>query len=424
MTSLQRVDYPGQNKVLINVFFYGILLVYFADCFTPLRLHVDTVRYYLIKDCIEFGCPPDSEPAKDYFPYGYTALLLIFSKLGILTSFSMVLINSIYLVAGLYFLQKAFKQYFSFKSITVIVLINWLFVKFVAHPLSEMQYVFFSLTSIYCYCKFLRNREFKYFLFALLLGWIAFMTRTIGITLIGALVCGLLWEYKEQQIEFFKKNKVLVICILLILVTALILLSEVLGINHYAGVLSEHFKEASLTKRIAWRFKEWGELFINVPSNKIIDRVTGRPGEYAFMLVGLAVFGWFMFQLFKKGSKVPVFIRLYLLFYCLIMFNWPFNDPRFWVPVMPVMAAVVLQASYHTGILKWLKRPWLVVYLALGLFASGYMVYTSFNKKAFVVNQARGDYKNEYEIHFYGKPQSDTAKKINPDVISILKRYD
>ena len=68
-------------------------LVYLVNCLTPLRLHVDMLRYFAIKDCVELGCPPDSAAAKDYLPWGYTGLLLFLSKLGILKSFVIVAIN-------------------------------------------------------------------------------------------------------------------------------------------------------------------------------------------------------------------------------------------------------------------------------------------------------------------------------------------
>lgn len=409
---------------IFRILFFAILVVYIADLFTPLRLHVDTVRYYLIKDCIEIGCPPDSDAAHDYFPYGYTALLLILSKLGILKSFTIVLINSIFLVAGTYFVYKVFQKRIGLYQLFVLVLFNWLFIKFVAHPLSEMQYIFFSLSSVYCYHRFTQSKKIWYLLASLLLGWVAFMTRTIGVTLIAAIVLGILWEYREQQLTFFRKNKLLVAGIFLILALALVLFSKFLGLNHYANVLSEHFKEASFLKRVGWRFKEWGEIFINTPSNKIIDRLAGKPGEIAFMAFGLLVLAWFMYTMFSRKNAIPFFIKAYLIFYCLIMFNWPFNDPRFWVPVMPLMAAIVLHGNFTRRLLKAAAIALTIVYLVLGFIAGGYMVYSSYNKEFFVRNQARGSYKNEYEIHFYGKPQSDTAKKIDKDVLFILQRHD
>jgi hypothetical protein len=412
-------------QTIVKAAFFAILAVYIADCFSPLRLHVDTVRYYAIKDCIEFGCPLNSDAATDYFPYGYTVLLLLFSKLGILKSFPIVFINVVYLIGGLCFLYKTFEKSLSPYFFFAVILLNWLFVKFTAHPLSEMQYIFFSLAGIFYYHRFTQQKKIKYLLLSLLLGWIAFMTRTIGITLIGAIAIDLLWQYKEKQLSFFRKNRLLVIGTLAVLTVLLVLFSKILGINHYGDVLREHFKEAPLFKRIGWRFKEWGEIFINTPSNKVIDRLAGKTGEFAFMAIGLGIFGWFMYTLFSRKNSFPLYIKAYIVFYCLIMFNWPFNDPRFWLPVMPIMAAVVLQGSIpQTGLFRFGRAAYLALYVSLGVFSAGYMVYSSFNKEFLAHNQAKGAYRNEYETHFFGKPQSDTARKIDTLALHVLEKYD
>src|SRR5687767_8080607 len=82
----------------------GLILLYLVNCLTPLRLHVDTIRYFGLKDCFEGNCPP-GRAENDYLPFGYTALLIILSKFGILKSFTIVLMNCIYLFASLYMLK-------------------------------------------------------------------------------------------------------------------------------------------------------------------------------------------------------------------------------------------------------------------------------------------------------------------------------
>src|ERR1700688_2049045 len=111
---LTQPSYALSNRlnIIFKWAFFAMVAVYLIDCFTPLRLHYDSVRYYAIKDCWEFKCPPDSDAAKDYFPIGYTALLFVLSKLGILKSFSIVLINSAFLLSSLYFLYKVFEGSF------------------------------------------------------------------------------------------------------------------------------------------------------------------------------------------------------------------------------------------------------------------------------------------------------------------------
>jgi len=417
---------PGSRySNFYKLVFFALVAVYLADCFTPLRLHVDSLRYYAIMECIRYGCPADSSAATDYFPYGYTALLLLFLKLGILKSFAIVFINDIYLFGGLFFLYQVFRKTISPFLYFVIVLLNWIFVKFVTHPLSEMQYIFFSLGSIFFFYQFILRKKIQWLALSLVFGWVAFLTRTVGITLIGAIAVGLIWEFRVQQLAFLRNNKLLVGGILAILIAALIIFSKPLGINHYGNVLSEHFKEAPFFKRIGWRFKEWGEIFVNTPSNKFIDYVA-KAGEFAFIALGLIIFCWFVYRLYFSKNTIPFFIKAYFLFYCLIMFNWPFNDPRFWAPVMPVMAAIVLQlyADEKNKISRLFFSGLFIVYMFLGSFAAGYMVYTSFNKKVFARTQAKGVFRTEYEIHFFGKPLNDTATQTDPFVIHVLQQYD
>ena len=200
-----------------------------------------------------------------------------------------------------------------------------------------------------------------------------------------------------------------------------------LGITHYVAVLSEHSKEASLSRRIGWRLTEWGEMFINTPSNKLIESPAGEYGRLAYEAFGLIIFCWFVYILYFRKNNIPFFIKAYIFLYCMIMFNWPFSDPRFWVPIMPIIGAVILQTLFsgENKILKYSSRVLAIVYIGFGALACGYMIHTSLDKKALAKTQARGVYRSEYEIHFFGKPLSDTVTtKPDTAVISILKRYD
>ncbi len=89
------------------------------------------------------------------------------------------------------------------------------------------------------------------------------------------------------------------------------------------------------------------------------------------------------------------------------------------------MLAVMLRTPFNSK--PWLKgvKPYLLAaYLALGLFASAYSLYIGLDKNRFAQKQASGVYRNEYEIKFFGKPQSDTATRVDPEVLNILKKYD
>jgi hypothetical protein len=399
-------------------------LFFKVNCFTPLRFHFDMIRYFAIKECIEIGCPPDSDAAKDYFPIGYTFLLLTLSKLGILKSFYLVLVNCIYLFTGLYLTKKIFEAEVSPFLFYTLALLNWTLIKFAVHPLSEMQYLFLSMSSLYFFYSYTKNKKLSNLVFAFGLGGLAFLTRTVGVTLVFALIAGLLWEYRKQLSLLIKRNKTLIFITIGILIAVLIF-SRQLGLDHYTGVMSKQFKDGTgLLTIFGWHFTELTEISLNLSIARINALFSSGLVKIAFIIGGFVFIAAFIYLLYFQKNRIPFIVKCYMAFYGLLLFNWPFYDPRFWVPVIPVMVAVICQASYRG---KWLKAALaipLFIYICSGVVSIGYITYTSFNKEVLARKQANGVYRNEYEIHFYGKPQSDTAKHIDPFLVHLLDKHD
>jgi hypothetical protein len=428
MESLMRsaaYSLPGERQALFFKWSVIVLgLLYFINCFTPLRLHYDMLRYFAIKDCIESKCPPDADP-NDYLPFGYTALLLFLSKLGLLRSFFLVFINCLFLSGGLYFVRNVFGHIRSPFFLFFLVLMNWTVIKFVAHPLSELQYLFFSCAALYAFYKFTRNKNILNLMLAFLLAGFAFLTRTVGITLVAALFFGLAWEYRKQLSGLIRKNMKVVLAVMLC-AACVIIFSKQLGLNHYTGVMSRQFKEGlPLSNVIARHFSECGEIIMNISRFKAISFLPAPAGEWLFIVIGASGICGFAYICFLKKNNIPIVVKSYLFFYALLLFSWPFWDPRFWVPVIPLIAAVISQLSFsgHRRA-RTIGIIYLSFYSVLGLGSLCYFTYTSLNKKEFSKIQAGGVYRNEYEIHFFGKPLSDTATHIDSHLVDFLNKYD
>jgi hypothetical protein len=425
MFQQNTIRLPGEKQALF--FKWGVYLLailFFLNCFTPLRLHYDMLRYFAIKDCIESKCPPEADP-NDYLPYGYTALLLLFSKLGLLKSFSLVFANCIYLFAGLYLTRKIFSSIRSPYFLFSLVLLNWTIVKFVIHPLSELQYLFFSIASLYAFCQFTRNKNVWNLLLAFLLAGFAFLTRTVGVTLVAALFAALIWEYRKQLLQLIKANRTLVL-VIMCCAGVVIIFSKQLGLNHYTGVMSKQFKDGlRFSDVIGWHFSEWGEILMNTSRFKVIGILPGHTGNWLFIVMGALGIAGFIYICFIRKNRVPFIVKAYLSFYMLLMFNWPFADPRFWVPVIPLIAAVISQTSFSKKrIVRIFSVLYLVIYATAGLVSLVYITYTSFNKRELSKTQAKGVYRNEYETHFFGKPLTDTVTHVDPYLVEFLNRYD
>jgi hypothetical protein len=423
---LKQFNHASSPRIvqLLKIVTAILVVLYLLNCFTPLRIHYDMLRYFAIKECIEDGCPPNSAAALDYLPFGYTGLLLLLSKLGILRSFFIVLVNCIYLFTALYMVRKMFASFLSPFFFYTLVLLNWTVIKYVAHPLSEIQYLFFSIASLYYFYRYSQERKAILLLPSLVFAGIAFLTRTVGIALVPAILFGLAWEHREQLKIIVRRNKIPLI-ILLVLVAGIIVFSKQLGLNHYTGVMSTQMKAGLGFKEvIGWHFKEWAELLLNIPFNRLELYLPSSAAGWIFILFGIVFFGWFLYTLFKKKS-IPVVVKIYLLAYCFILFNWPFNDPRFWVPVAPLIIAVLMQTGFDMKKPSWIILSLLLLgYVISGIPAVGFMTYTSLNKKVEARTQAKGVYRNEYEIHYYGRPLSDTARHTDHFVVHVLQRYD
>jgi hypothetical protein len=422
---LKENSAPSKAEIIWKATAIFLVLVYLVNCLTPLRLHVDMLRYYAIKDCIEYGCPPDSEAAKDYLPYGYTALLLILSKLGILKSFTIVLLNCVFLFASLYLINKIFKKTIHPFLFVTLVLLNWTILKFAAHPLSEMQYLFFSTLSIYYFFSYTQTKKLKLLLPSLIFCAAAFLTRTVGITLVGAIALGLIWEYRKQLILLIKSNRIIV-GVLIAIMIGVSIFSKQLGLTHYTSVFSKQFQEGlGIRTMLDWHFTEWSEITLNTSIVKIAAYLPSSLGSVLFIALGIAFFAFFLYVLFIRKNSIPFIVKAYLALYSLLMFNWPFYDPRFWVPLVPFIVAVLLQADFSKSLpQRIVSRLFTAVYMLAGVIAIGFFTYTSLNKEKFAQKQANGVYRNEYETHFFGKVQTDTAKKIDPVILNVLKRYD
>jgi hypothetical protein len=414
-----------ERKTLLlkwSIYIMGVLFL--INCLTPLRVHFDMLRYFSIKDCIESKCPPGANP-HDYLPYGYPVLLLLLSKAEILKSFSIVFINCLYLFGGLYFVRRIFNYIHSPFLLFFLVLMNWTIIKFTMQPLSELQYLFFSLFSLYEYSQFVRNRKIRNLLFAFLLALLATITRTIGITLFAAIFLSLVMEYKMQIVSLLKKNRPVVAAFVLCVILAIVF-SKPLGLNYYLEAITRQFSGGvHYSNILIWHFSEWGEILLNNPRAKLINILPHPFGFWLFFLSGILGISGFFYICFIKKSDIPFIVKSYLFFYILLLFNWPYPDPRFWVPIVPLIAAVISQNTFSgNGIIKRSRVFFFAVYFLFGIAAISYMTYSSLNKKELSKTQESGIFRNEYEIHFFGKPLSDTVTVVNHNLVDFLNKYD
>lgn len=392
-----------------------LIALYLVACFTPLRLERDSVRYFAIKDCIQSADNNPCPAFDDFLPNGYPFLLVGLSKSGLLSAFPIAFTNAIFLLCSLLLTRKIIG--FSNPVIFYLaVLLNWTFIKLFAYPLSEMQYLFFSAASLYFFSRYAKEKKWQHLLFSFLLAGLAAYTRTIGFALLVALVSAFVWENRRRLAD-----KTILISTIFIVALIVLVLLILPGTSHYIkALLIPEVREFSIVTQIALHIKEWGQLLLNIPIGKTEDYIPAFWAGAIFLLAGLMLIAWFIYALWRSRG-IPAVIIFYLVIYSAIVFLWPHIDPRFWVPVLPFIVAVILKAPLPT--VKWMK-PLFAAYMLMGIAAFSFSFYTQFNKRAFARVQANGIFQKEYEIHFFGDPLEFSTTPVKYEVLDLLDKYD
>jgi len=410
----------SNHKIVSNVamVFVGFLCVAFiVNFFTPLRLTNDTVRYLTIKEAVE-----NQTPVSDYLPYGYVFFLLILGKLHLLYSFTVPLLQFLYLLGALFFVKRLFPDT-NRLFLLAFALLQWTTMKYVITFLSEMQFTFFSIGTIYLFKRSRETRNIKFIVGTFLFLGLSILTRTVGVALLPALFVSMLPKFSGSWKENFSRYKwmILLFCVLVVAVS---LLQNVLRVRTYLHWFTMGNPLHRLKNDLINHLADWAAIFLNFSYSKV--PFGSRPERIlAYSIVGLLFFITTVYLIIQSRNRIPLVVKLYLAFYSSIIFLWPYIDPRFWVPIVPLLIAILMQSvEFIPKKAKNLLLLYCVYYLIAGLGAIGFYTYTSMSKHALSVKQDESLWLNEYEQHFFGKPITHPDAKPREKIVRLLEKYD
>jgi hypothetical protein len=422
MNSTQR----GSAQLISSLIFL-LFLVYVVNAFTPLRLTFDTVRYFKIKEWIEAGRPAGVDAATDFLPAGYVWFLYLLEKLGIAVSPVISFIQLIYFVAGSYFFSKINGNRKYFPLILVVCMFSWTVLKFVITPLSEMQFIFLTSMSLFFFYRWEKFKKVFDMLLCIVFTAMAVYTRTAGLSLV---IAGMLYFVITRYSLLFPEGRrfpAVWVVILLLGVVSSMIFTDVIHVNEYFQFLISHFEYGvgyTLSRNAWFHLVDFGSLFLNMPAGK----VPFMPQMVTNSLFAITGFGFLClatYLLVSRKASMHLMLRLYTGVYLLMIFNWPYYEPRFFVPVVPVITVLLIRNfPVFPSLVKNALKLYLVFYALIGTAAIGYYTYTSLNREALSQKQDAGIWRNEYETYFFGKPLSDTATVVRKPIVELLKKYN
>jgi hypothetical protein len=413
----------GQYISFLIIF---LLMLYAVNCFTPLRLTFDTIRYFKIKEWIEAGRPAGAEAASDFLPAGYVWFLYVLGKLQVCISPVISFLQLAFFVSGSYVLTKINHNRKQFPVLLAICLLNWMVLKFVITALSEMQFFFLTSLSLFFFYRWEKSGKIPDALCCIVFTILAVYTRTAGLSLVvAALLYFLITRFRNIRSGplFYKLAPVL----FLLAGAVFIFLSDSMHVNDYVQFLSSHFENGVMVTllRNGWlHMIDFGSVFLNLPSAKVPFLAT-QVVDALFFITGLLFLSLIIYFLVTRKSSMNLFLRLYVGVYLLMIFNWPYYEPRFFLPVFPLIVLLILPGlNFLHRILSRIMKLYIVWYGLAGIAAVGYYTYTSLNRQELARRQDAGIWRNEYETYFYGKPVNDSATQVKQPVVELIKKYN
>jgi hypothetical protein len=118
-------------------------------------------------------------------------------------------------------------------------------------------------------------------------------------------------------------------------------------------------------------------------------------------------------------------VDVFFLAYLALIFGWPFFDSRFWVPVVPVLAAYM--AIFFTKMLPARAASvagpaYAVLFVTAGCIAAAYSLWLTFSGERFPDRYGRGAMRAEY-CSIFPCQNTDTLGPPDRDFVEVLRRY-
>jgi hypothetical protein len=384
-------------------------LLYAAQVFTPLRLTTDGIYYLSFADSVARG-DGVADLYRQHFllPKGYPAIVLALMKAGVFSSFAVVTANLLFFSLGLLLnfqtlVSLGFERRYS-ASLCLLTILSFVAVKNITLPMSDFLFYALSATAWW-----LMNLQGGLKWLAILPSLCAVEVRLAGLALFVPLAC-LAWSSVSKRPRW--------------LIPALLGLAGFLGIGvwsgrRYFGDFLGYVKKTEIFKfaaqALVFHCRDFGELTANVPLAKL-----PRFANPFFLTAGALALLLFVAGTLMLRKRSPL-IFFYLLGYGILILPWPFTDPRFWLPAMPLVFVAMRQAlmapRWHVP--KMVFVAYVMVFCTLGFGALGYSTWLTFSGSKFPYRYGDGKLRATYLAGC-----SSGGSGVNPEAADLLKRYE
>jgi hypothetical protein len=411
---------------------YGVVIVALIvansiQVFTPLRLHPDTVVLLSVADSVAHGGNYLFDGKETVFPPGYPTLVAMLIKLGLSYSWALIGLNLVFLCAGILAVRPILKRFgygpFSTLNICILSLLSFVLIRHFTIPLTDVCFFGVAMCCLLLMESAAELHGWELFRW-IVLSWgavaLALAVRRVGLALVPALAWTTIShpQLRAAYHRCFIKTKTIAASLTVLAGTAIIwIVTHFHTLRDWKSALIGYQAFAAEAGILHFRMKELGEMTFNTPYQVLPTRVAGL----------LPIVGAFLFVVLLAGMVLRRKIgptEVFILGYLAIIFVWPYYDPRFWLPIIPLVMAYVGLAMRR--FMQFQTCRVLAEIYAFGFVVMGTFILLSSTKITFSGRNFPNLYGNDYHSTYCAVYQScdrPDNDPINPAALHLLKTY-
>lgn len=418
-----------------------VCLGHAIQLFSPLRLNHDAVRLLDMAWSAHATGSYMVDGVADQYPPGYPAMLRALLAAGLGRTFWLNALNLGWLaVAAAGWFWMASRQFRLPReralATTLLPLLSWVLVKHAVIPLSDIPYLGLSTVALVLLQYFwlgATRRAWTAWIGALLVAVAAVEVRTVGVTLLGAvLLCPLLHpQLRDPVVAFCVRRRGL--AGLLGLMVAGLGAAAIYGLMHTAWFDTQFRQPGSYFaqfiakhsgggpgwgEQLDYRLREIASLGLNLP-------MVTLPAAIAVVAAGGVLAGLLWAAWHCRHTHLP--LALYGGLMVLLLAVWPYVDARFFLPLLPVASLLAVSAAPAAWPARWWLRipaiAGLGAYLLLGVAALGYSMRLTLSGRGMAERYSHDPYRLTYR-HAFGLAPGATPETVDADWLATLRRHE
>ena len=415
----------------LKVFTCCALAFLFVVAFLPLRLEGDSLRFF----AMALPAATGGAYSRDQFPPFYPHLLCALMKAGWCNGVVLIFINIVSLLAPLIICRKILKLIGASPTETLFSLwaipLSWCMAKHTMLPLSDILHLPFFLGTPLCIMladrAFAPSRRIAWLTLAALSAMTAISIRTAALPLLGVIAIAAT-GIQNGKIRSHLRSRTfwsVILAIAAALLVATVLVFRYTAFNAEGSYFMSFKAFASkgsifdFAKVIHMHLTEFAQLAVNLPASRLPHCVMKMCAIISPILLTAAVLRWF------RWLDWPLILTG--LGYTLEILVWPYTDPRFLLPLVPLCALLAVHCLSDIYRHYRLWRPLIISYGAVffffGVTSWGWLAWQGCLGDDFYKHTTRQllarDYRNARTKHLDEIPSSERTL-----ALFILKKFD